>query len=293
MLRSLTVVKSSGSEAWGKMGQEQTLEGKVAFVTGAARGQGRSHAVELARRGARILALDICENIDSVPYGLATQSDLDQTVAEVEQVGGQILAVKGDVRETADIASAVEQCREAFGVPDIVVANAGINLQRGEEPDAQQAFMDTIMVNMVGVWNTVHAIAPLLIERGEGGSIVLISSTNGLTGRGGDGSGAVTGYTASKHGVVGIMRSLMIWLAPHNIRINTIHPAGVPTPMVAHEEMHRWFAGNPAGHTMGNALPVAMLDPIDISRAVLYLVEESGRHVTGVTMPVDAGFTAK
>ena len=173
------------------------------------------------------------------------------------------------------------------------MANAGINSQRGEEPDAQQAFLDTIMVNLVGVWNTVHAIAPLMIERGEGGSIVLISSTNGLSGRGGDGSGAVTGYTASKHGVVGLMRSFMIWLAPHNIRINTIHPAGVLTAMVAHDEMARWFANNPEGHTMGNALPVPMLEPIDISRAVLYLVEESGRHVTGVTMPVDAGFTAK
>ena len=132
-----------------------------------------------------------------------------------------------------------------------------------------------------------------MVERDQGGSIVLISSTNGLTGRGGDGTGAVTGYTASKHGVVGIMRSLMIWLAPHGIRINTIHPAGIPTPMVAHAEMQAWFAGNPQGHTMGNALPVAMLDPIDISRAVLYLVEESGRHITGITLPVDAGFTGK
>ncbi|GAA3521718.1 mycofactocin-coupled SDR family oxidoreductase [Dietzia sp. NPDC055340] len=273
--------------------EQQSLAGKVAFITGAARGQGRSHAVELARRGARILALDICEDIASVPYALATQSDLDQTVAEVEAVGGEIVAVQGDVRETADVAAAVDRCVEAFGVPDIVVANAGINLQRGQEPDAQVAFIDTIMVNLVGVWNTVHAIAPLMVERDQGGSIVLISSTNGLTGRGGDGSGAATGYTASKHGVVGIMRSLMIWLAPHGIRINTIHPAGVPTAMVSHAEMQAWFAGNPAGHTMGNALPVPMLDPIDISRAVLYLVEESGRHITGITLPVDAGFTGK
>lgn len=277
----------------GQQAEHQSLAGKVAFITGAARGQGRSHAVELARRGARILALDICEDIASVPYALASQSDLDQTVAEVEAVGGQIVAVKGDVRETTDVAAAVDACREAFGVPDIVVANAGINLQRGQEPDAQAAFIDTIMVNLVGVWNTVHAIAPLMVERDQGGSIVLISSTNGLTGRGGDGTGAVTGYTASKHGVVGIMRSLMIWLAPHGIRINTIHPAGIPTPMVAHAEMQAWFAGNPQGHTMGNALPVAMLDPIDISRAVLYLVEESGRHITGITLPVDAGFTGK
>ncbi|WP_010542231.1 mycofactocin-coupled SDR family oxidoreductase [Dietzia alimentaria] len=275
------------------MEQQQSLAGKVAFITGAARGQGRSHAVELARRGARILALDICEDIASVPYALASRSDMDQTVTEVEAVGGEIVAVEGDVRETADVAAAVDKCVEAFGVPDIVVANAGVNLQRGLEPDAQQAFVDTIMVNLVGVWNTAHAIAPLMVERGEGGALVLISSTNGLTGRGGDGSGAATGYTASKHGVVGIMRSLMIWLAPHGIRINTIHPAGVVTPMVAHEEMQAWFAANPAAHTMGNALPVAMLDTIDISRAVLYLVEESGRNITGITLPVDAGFTGK
>ncbi len=151
------------------MGQEQPLAGKVAFITGAARGQGRSHAVELARRGARILAMDICEDIDSVPYGLATADDLQQTVAEVEAVGGDIVAVTGDVREPADVAAAVDACRERFGVPDIVVANAGINSQRGEEPDAQQAFVDTIMVNLVGVWNTVHAIAPLMIERARAG----------------------------------------------------------------------------------------------------------------------------
>lgn len=249
--------------------------------------------MELARRGAKILALDICEDIDTVPYGLGTADDLQQTVAEVEALGGEIIAMRGDVRDPADVGAAVDACRERFGVPDIVVANAGINSQRGEEPDPHQAFVDTVMVNLVGVWNTVHAIAPLMIERGEGGAIVLISSTNGLSGRGGDGSGAATGYTASKHGVVGIMRSCMTWLAPHGIRINSVHPAGVATPMVAHEEMQRWFANNPHGHTMGNALPVPMLEPIDISRAILYLVEESGRSVTGVTLPVDAGFTAK
>lgn len=273
--------------------EQKSLAGKVAFITGAARGQGRSHAVELARRGARILAMDICEDVDSVPYSLASRSDLDQTVAEVEAVGSEIVAVQGDVRETADVAAAVDQCVEAFGVPDIVIANAGVNLQRGSEPDAQVAFMDTIMINLVGVWNTVHAIAPLMVERDQGGSIVLISSTNGLSGRGGDGSGAVTGYTASKHGVVGIMRSFMNWLAPYGIRVNSIHPAGVPTPMVAHPEMQAWFAGNPNAQWMGNAMPVAMLDPLDISRAVLYLVEESGRNITGVTLPVDAGFTGK
>ena len=273
--------------------EQKSLAGKVAFITGAARGQGRSHAVELARRGARILAMDICEDVDSVPYSLASRSDLDQTVAEVEAVGGEIVAVQGAVRETADVAAAVDKCVEAFGVPDVVIANAGVNLQRGSEPDAQVAFMDTIMINLVGVWNTVHAIAPLMVERDQGGSIVLISSTNGLSGRGGDGSGAVTGYTASKHGVVGIMRSFMNWLAPYGIRVNSIHPAGVPTPMVAHPEMQAWFAGNPNAQWMGNAMPVAMLDPLDISRAVLYLVEESGRNITGVTLPVDAGFTGK
>ena len=267
------------------MDQQQSLAGKVAFITGAARGQGRSHAVELARRGARVLAMDICEDIASVCPGLTVRS---RQAVPRWRPSSQCRATSVALPISRPWMPVARHSHSG-----IVVANAGINLQRGQEPDAQAAFIDTIMVNLVGVWNTVHAIAPLMVERDQGGSIVLISSTNGLTGRGGDGTGAVTGYTASKHGVVGIMRSLMIWLAPHGIRINTIHPAGIPTPMVAHAEMQAWFAGNPQGHTMGNALPVAMLDPIDISRAVLYLVEESGRHITGITLPVDAGFTGK
>lgn len=276
------------------MAENATLEGKVAFITGAARGQGRCHAMELAKRGARILAFDICGQIDSVPYGMGTADDLRQTVAMVEEAGGEIVAVQGDVREPDDIAAAVQHCREAFGVPDIVLANAGISPQRVEEPDAQQVFVDTIMVNLVGVWNTVHAIAPLLIDRGEGGSIIITSSAQGLIGRGGDGSGGVTGYTASKHGVVGLMRSFMMWLSPHNIRVNTIHPTGVATPMVQHDEMMAWLHANPeVTATMGNVMPFGMVEPIDVTRAVLYLVEESGRYVTGVTLPVDGGFTSK
>lgn len=271
-----------------------TLAGKVAFITGAARGQGRSHAVELAKRGARILAVDICEQITSVPYNMSEPEDLQQTVALVEEVGGEILAVRGDVRAPEDIASAVEECREAFGVPDIVLANAGISPQRANEPDPQQAFIDTLMVNLVGVWNTVNATAPLMIAEGAGGSIVITSSAQGLIGRGGDGSGGATGYAASKHGVVGLMRSIMMWLSPHGIRVNTIHPTGVATPMVQHDEMMGWLNANPkVAATMGNVLPVELVEPIDVTRAVLYLVEESGRYITGVTLPVDGGFTSK
>ncbi|NKY54484.1 mycofactocin-coupled SDR family oxidoreductase [Nocardia vermiculata] len=273
---------------------EESLAGKVAFITGAARGQGRCHAVELARRGVRILAFDICAQIDTVPYAMATPSDMQQTIADVEAVGGEIIAVTGDVRAIEDIAAAVQRCRETFGSPDIVLANAGISPQRAEEPDAQQVFLDTIAVNLTGVWNTVHATAPAMIERGAGGAIVITSSAQGLIGRGGDGSGGATGYTASKHGVVGLMRSFSMWLAPHNIRVNTVHPTGVHTPMVEHAEMAGWMAANPeVAATMGNVMPVDMVDPIDVTRAVLYLVGESGRYITGVTLPIDAGFTSK
>ena len=272
---------------------DHSLAGQTAFITGAARGQGRSHAVELARRGAAILAFDICAQIESVPYAMSTPDDMAETVRQVEAVGGQIVPVVGDVREPDDLAAAVQTCRTAFGHPDIVLANAGVSPQRLNEPDAQQVFLDTIAVNLTGVWNTVHAIAPGMIEAGTGGSIVITSSAHGLIARGGDGSGGVTAYTASKHGLVGLMRSFMMWLSPHGIRVNSIHPTGVQTPMVEHEVMAQWAESVSDGSSMSNVMPVFMVEPIDITRAVLYLVGESGRYVTGVTLPVDAGFTSK
>ncbi|WP_415977168.1 mycofactocin-coupled SDR family oxidoreductase [Rhodococcus sp. 077-4] len=273
------------------MGQ---LDGKVAFITGAARGQGRCHAIELARSGASIIALDICSQIDTVAYRMSTPEDLDETVRLVEEVGGKIVASQADVRDRAQVETALARGVEVFGQPDIVLANAGISPQRASEPDPQAVFVDTIETNLIGVWNTVIAAAPAMIERGQGGSIVITSSAQGIIGRGGDGSGAATAYTASKHGVVGMMRSFSAWLAPHSIRVNTVNPTGVRTPMVENDAIAEWFAANPTvAATMGNPMPVFMVDPIDVTRAVLYLVGESGRYVTGVVLPVDAGFTSK
>lgn len=276
------------------MNTEFGLQGKTAFITGAARGQGRSHAVELAKRGARVFAVDICDQIDSVPYTMSTPDDMAQTKDEVEAVGGAIVTCRADVRDLAAMTAALAKCESSFGTPDIVLANAGISPQRADEPDSQQVFLDVVATNLVGVWNTVHPIAKRMIDRGHGGSIVITSSAQGLIGRGGDGSGGATGYTASKHGVVGLMRSFAAWLAPHSIRVNTIHPTGVRTPMVEHEFMAGWMAANPeVAATMGNPMPVIMVDPIDVTNAVLYLVGDTGRYITGVTLPVDAGFTSK
>lgn len=270
------------------------FEGHVAFVTGAARGQGRNHAVRLAAEGAKIIAIDICKQIASVPYEMASENDLGETVDMVEAVGGQIYATVADVRDRKGLQIALNEGVAHVGVPSIVLANAGISPQRATEPNPQQVFLDTIETNLVGVWNTVSAVAPMMIDRGEGGAIVITSSAQGLTGRGGDGSGAASAYTASKHGVVGLMRSFSAWLAPHSIRVNTVHPTGVHTAMVEHAEMMEWVAANPErAATMSNPMPVGMVDVSDVTEAVLYLVGESGRYITGVTLPVDAGFTSK
>lgn len=273
---------------------DEYLQGKVAFITGVARGQGRSHAIELAKRGVKVFGLDICDQIDTVPYGMGTPEEMDDTVSAVQSVGGAITAIKADVRHREQVDEAVRQCTQTYGLPDIVLANAGISPQRVDEPDFQKVFQDVLDVNVTGVWNTVHAVAPAMIERGTGGAIVITSSAQGLIGRGGDGSGGATAYTAAKHACVGLMRSFMMWLSPHEIRVNTVHPTGVATPMVMHEHMAEWATFRPdVAATMGNVMNVEMVDPIDVTRAILYLVGDSGRWVTGVTLPVDGGFTAK
>src|ERR1035437_3118355 len=210
------------------------LDGKIALITGAARGQGRSHAVRLAQEGADVIAVDICWQIDSVAYPMATQDDLARTVSEVEALERRIVAVEADVRDAAALRDAVADGVARLGTLDIVVANAGIGLM-SEEVDDEQAFRDQIEVNLFGVWNTVQAAAPVMIAQGRGGAIVLTGSTLGLIGRGGEGTGGSDGYCASKHAIVGLGRTWAHWLAPHNIRVNSVHPAGANTPMVVNE----------------------------------------------------------
>ncbi len=268
------------------------FDGKVAFITGAARGQGRSHALRLASEGADVIAIDICENIASNKYDLATPSDLDETVKLVEDLGRRIVATRADVRDRAELASALDRAVAALGRLDIVVANAGIAPMSfdDEEREGDAAFRDVIDVNLVGAWNTCRVSIPHLIAGGRGGAMVLTSSTAGIKGYSGSTSGAV-GYTAAKHGIVGIMRTLANDLAPHNIRVNTIHPTGVNTMMAVNPVMQQWIADDPArGEHLNNPLPVEVLQPEDISNAVAFLVSDEAKYVTGVMLPVDAGF---
>jgi SDR family mycofactocin-dependent oxidoreductase len=272
----------------------QRFEGKVAFITGAARGQGRSHALRLASEGADIIACDICDQVETVLYPLASPADLQQTVGEVEALGRRIVACEADVREPDQMRAAVEAGIAELERIDIVVANAGVAAHSVEEPDPVAVFLDTIAINLVGVRNAVQAAVPVMIRQDEGGSIILISSTQGLSGAGGTGSGAGDGYVASKHGVVGLMRSWANWLAPHRIRVNSIHPTGVKTPMIENQVFADFIeqkAEIAAGLT--NLLPVEAVEPEDISAAVAWLGSDEGRYVTGVTLPVDAGFLAK
>jgi SDR family mycofactocin-dependent oxidoreductase len=270
------------------------FDGKVALITGAARGQGRSHAIRLASEGADIIASDICAQIDTVPYALATPEDLEQTVKEVEALGRRIVTCQADVRDAAAMARVVEEGVAALGRLDIVIANAGVAPHSAHEGDPVRVFEDTLAINLHGVRHTVAAAAPILIEQGDGGSIILISSTQGLSGAGGTGTGASDGYVASKHGVVGLMRSWANWLAPHSIRVNSVHPTGVDTLMINNDSFREFIeqaAEIAAGLT--NLLPVPALDVSDITNAVAWLASDEARYVTGVTLPVDAGFLAK
>ena len=268
------------------------VAGKVAFITGAARGQGRAHAIRLAEEGADIIAIDICRDYDTVGYPMGTEPELAETVKAVEALDRRIVATVADVRDAGALKAAVDDGVAQLGRLDIVSANAGIApMSLGEEP--HEAWQDVIDVNLTGVFNTVEIAIPSMIERGAGGAIVLTSSTAGINGIGGSGRGGL-GYTASKHGVVGLMRSYANYLAPHRIRVNSVHPTGVNTPMVVNDIMQAFLESDPSlSQAMANALPVDMVEPVDVSNAILWLVSDDARYVTGVTLPVDAGFTNK
>ncbi len=264
------------------------VEGKVAFISGAARGQGRSHAVLLAQEGADIIAVDICGQIDSVPYQLAKPADLEETVRLVEAQDRRIVARQADVRDVAALRAAFEEGTRELGPVDIVLANAGIAPLQVNPIDDE--WYDVIDVNLTGVWNTVRVAIPSMIERGQGGAIVMTSSTGGLMGVGTNEPGLL-GYVAAKHGVVGLVKSWANYLAPHNIRVNSVAPTGVASPMVLENEALPGFMESEPelAAAMSNALPVELVEPIDISNAILYLVSDDGRYVTGTVLPVDAG----
>jgi (+)-trans-carveol dehydrogenase len=267
------------------------VEGKVAFITGAARGQGRSHAVRLAQEGADIIAVDIDEQVETSVCPTATAADLAETVKLVEELDRRIIARTADVRDLTALERLVAEGIAQFGRLDIVCANAGIGHGGAVWELTEAQWQETIDINLTGVWKTAKATVPALIEQAQGGSIILTSSGAGLAALPNCGH-----YVAAKHGVVGLMRSLAVELAPHRIRCNSVHPGWVNTPLVHNPTIYE-MAGAPGGtpaevdaaFKAGNALPIATLEPVDISNAVLWLASDEARYVTGTTQSVDAG----
>jgi SDR family mycofactocin-dependent oxidoreductase len=272
------------------MGQ---LDGKVAFITGAARGQGRSHAEALAAEGADIVGIDICAQLETVAYPMATPEDLDETVALVEKHGRRMLARRADVRDLSAVRSAVEEGVAEFGRLDIVVANAGIMAHSlPPYPNSERAWKDSIDTMLTGVWNTLQATVPHLIGGGRGGSIVITSSSAGLRAQTTERSGGADGYFAAKFGVIGLVKAYAGALAEHNIRVNSLHTTGVNTPMVVNDFFPAWIEAHPkTAANVVNALPVQLVEVSDVSNALLFLVCDTGRYVTGLEMTVDAGLT--
>jgi SDR family mycofactocin-dependent oxidoreductase len=262
------------------------VAGKVALITGAGRGQGRSHAVRLAEEGADIIAIDICEPIPAVPYPMATLEDLTETAKLVQQHDRNVITVAADVRDAEQLKTVVAEAVAQFGRLDIVCANAGICIAGTWDGVSADVWAATLDINLTGVWNTCVATIGHLIATG-GGSLIITSSYAGLRG-----APFLAAYTATKHGVVGLARELANELADKNIRVNTVHPTGVTGTGMAATGLFPLLEGKPklAG-AYANALPVNAVDPIDVSNAVLYLASDESRYVTGIALPVDAGVT--
>ncbi|EIV91743.1 mycofactocin-coupled SDR family oxidoreductase [Frankia sp. QA3] len=271
------------------------VEGKVALVTGAARGQGRSHAVRLAQEGADLILLDVLEDLPTIDYGLGTRADLAETVAAVEAAGRRVVWDQADVRDGDAVGDLVARGVAELGGLDIVSANAGISprLAKLWEITAQE-WDDQIAVNLTGVFNTIRAVVPPMIAAGRGGAIVLTSSGAGLAG-----IPHLGAYNASKHGVVGLALTLANELARHDIRVNALCPGTVGTPMVTeNRSQHRFFrpdleapglAETKAALAKVSPLGRPWIEPIDVTNALLWLVSDEGRYVTGVALPIDQG----
>jgi SDR family mycofactocin-dependent oxidoreductase len=268
------------------------LKGKVALITGAARGIGRAQAVRFAQEGADIIALDVCGAVDTVVVPPATLADLDETVRLVAEAGGRIFGEVVDVRDTDAVQAATDRGVEQLAGLDVVCATAGITSRALVVDLSENAWQTMLDVNLTGVWATCRATAPHLIDRGAG-SIILTSSIAGLRGLVG-----VAHYAAAKHGVVGLMRSLAKELAPHNIRVNTVHPTNVDTPMIQNDHVRGAFRPDlrevtreqfaEVGRSM-NVLAIPWVEPVDVANACLFLASDEARYITSVSLSVDAG----
>lgn len=275
------------------------LAGRVALVTGAARGQGRSHAIRLAEEGADIIAVDLCAQLDGVGYPMATADELAETVAAVEALDRRIVARRGDVCSTSDMQSLVADGVAELGRLDIVAANAGIYTSSMTVDMTDDVWDQMIAVNLTGVFKTVRAALPPMIEAGNGGSIILTSSTQGIRG-----FQNCVHYNAAKHGVVGVMRGVANEVGQYGIRVNTVHPTLCNTPMVQNDVVYRLFEpDNPRADatSMGQFFqeqhllptPNGWVEPVDLSNAIVWLASDEARYVTGLQIPVDAGYLAK
>lgn len=275
------------------------FEGRVAFITGVARGQGRSHAVALAREGADIIGIDLLDGFESIEYAPATQDDMDATVAEVEALDRRILATKADVRDFDAVKKAVtEGVAELGGRLDIVSANAGIFPFGREVQDTTETEWDEVMdSNLKGVFHTLKAAVPPMVDAGNGGSITITSSSAGIKG-----TPNVSAYTATKHGVVGLMKSAALELGRHHIRVNTLHPTGVRTEMILNDALYKLFMPDQDAPTQAmfdemfvqaHPIPVPGVEVEDITNALLFLASDEARYVTGTELKVDAGFTLR
>ena len=276
------------------------VEGKVAFITGAARGQGRAHAVRLAQEGADIIAIDICKQIEGFLNPPSTREDLAKTADLVRGHNRRIFTAEIDVRDYEALKAAVDSGVEHLGRLDVIVANAGISNAGSDDGDtldkvSERDWQDMIDVNLSGVWKTVKAGVPHLLAGGRGGSIVLTSSVNGFKAY----TNLLLGhYVASKHGVVGLMRAFAVELGQHMIRVNSVHPTFVNTPMLLNEGLYKMVRPdleNPGPDDLApfcqafHTLPIPWVEAEDISNAVLFLASDESRYITGVTLPIDAG----
>ena len=275
------------------------VEGKVAFITGAARGQGRAHAVRLAQEGADIIAVDICKKIDTVDLiAASTPEDLAETADLVKGHNRRIYTAEVDVRDYDALKAAVDTGVEQLGKLDIIVANAGIgNGGQTLDKTSEADWTATIDINLGGVWKTVKAGVPHILAGGNGGSIILTSSVGGLKAYPHTGH-----YVAAKHGVVGLMRTFAVELGAQNIRVNSVHPTNVNTPLFMNDGTMRLFRpdlDNPGPEDMKvvgqlmHTLPIGWVEPEDIANAVLFLASDEARYITGVTLPVDGGSCLK
>ena len=268
------------------------FDGKVAFVTGGARGQGRSHAVRLAAEGADVVVVDVVSQFDSVQYAMSTPEDLAETEKLVRDTGRGFLGIVGDVREDGQVADAVKQAEEHFGHVDLVCANAGILPSTGPHAQRIEAWHDTIATNLSGVFYTLRAVTPGMVERGKGGAIVITGSTSTFRGVAYKLDMLNPGhmaYGAAKTGVQALMRNYAMALGTHGIRVNMVVPAGVQTPMIQNEFFTNDLQADAPPGWMANVMERGPVEPGDISDAVAFLLSDEAKYVTGTALPVDMG----